>query len=92
MSAVQRSNKVEWPETWLARIDPTRNMSRFWAAWVEPTLFAEVLLVRNWGRIGTRGQRKSYWFCDQATAGVALAKLVAAKRRRGYAELSDLIG
>ena len=40
---------TDWPCTLLRRVDPTRNMSRFWLARLQPSLFEEVLLVRNWG-------------------------------------------
>ncbi|TIU14242.1 MAG: WGR domain-containing protein, partial [Mesorhizobium sp.] len=42
----------------LQRIDPNCNMARFYALSVQPTLFGEVSLIRNWGRIGTSGQTK----------------------------------
>lgn len=38
--------------TILRRIDRARNMARFYALGVEPTLFGEFALVREWGRIG----------------------------------------
>ncbi|MCA1304938.1 WGR domain-containing protein [Nitratireductor aquimarinus] len=42
----------------LKRIDPARNMARYYTLSVEPTLFGDAALVRQWGRIGTRGQFK----------------------------------
>ena len=40
----------------LCRIDHTRNMRRFYRLDVQPDLFGGVLLVRQWGRIGTCGR------------------------------------
>lgn len=76
-----------WPTVDLQRIDRNCNMARFWSAALQPTLFPEILLVRRWGRIGTRGQAKEYWFPDYHTALAALATVTAIKRRRGYAEV-----
>ena len=36
----------------LARIDAEKNMERFYKLDVQPTLFGEWSLVREWGRIG----------------------------------------
>lgn len=40
----------------LVRCDPSRNMARFYRLELCQTLFGEVVLVRRWGRIGTRGR------------------------------------
>ena len=40
----------------LRRIDPTRNMRRFYRLDVQPDLFGGVLLFKEWGRIGARGR------------------------------------
>ena len=74
----------DWPATMLRRVDRSRNMSRFWSARLQPSLFEEVLLVRNWGRIGSKGQERSYWFSTRQAALAAFEKITAAKRRRGY--------
>jgi predicted DNA-binding WGR domain protein len=71
---------------YLERISPDRNVRRFYRATVRPTLFGEWALIREWGRIGSpRGQRAERWFSGRAMASAALAQLVAAKRRKGYA-------
>ena len=36
----------------LRRVDPARNMRRFYRLDVQPDLFGGVLLVKEWGRIG----------------------------------------
>lgn len=85
MAAAQHALTNDWPAMILRRVDPSRNMSRFWSARLQPSLFEEVLLVRAWGRIGARGQERSYWFATRQAALAAFEKITAAKCRRGYA-------
>jgi predicted DNA-binding WGR domain protein len=46
-----------------------------------------VVLVRNWGQIGTNGQELVEAFATEAEAGRALEVIAQAKRRRGYQDL-----
>ena len=68
----------------LRRIDSTQNMRRFYRMHLQPDLFGGCLLVREWGRIGTRGQSRCDLYSDEAQAVMALIALDRAKRRRGY--------
>ncbi|UUP20054.1 WGR domain-containing protein [Nitratireductor thuwali] len=68
----------------LRRIDPSQNMRRFYSLSVQPTLFGGASLVRDWGRIGTRGQSMIETFDTPAEAGDAMTRLERRKRRRGY--------
>lgn len=68
----------------LHRIDPSRNMRRYYALVLQPTLFGGVSVIRNWGRIGTGGQSMMETFERPEEATVALARLEHNKRRRGY--------
>ena len=68
----------------LRRIDPARNMRRFYSLTVQPTLFGGASLIRYWGRIGTRGQTMMETFDTPDDAGLALDRLERSKRRRGY--------
>jgi predicted DNA-binding WGR domain protein len=43
--------------------------------------------VRNWGRIGTKGQELVEIHADEITPGQALEALARAKRKRGYRDL-----
>jgi predicted DNA-binding WGR domain protein len=74
----------------LTRLDPTQNMARFYTISMLPTLFGEVALVRNWGRIGTRGQVMTQTFENADDADAALVQLEEHKRRRGYATSGPL--
>jgi predicted DNA-binding WGR domain protein len=42
----------------LERRNASRNMARFYVLAIEPTLFGEMALVREWGRIGSWGRRR----------------------------------
>ncbi|MFD1798108.1 WGR domain-containing protein [Paracoccus aurantiacus] len=75
---------VRPPATLLIRIDWTENMRRFYRIEASADLFGGVLLIREWGRIGSRGQRLSQWCANPAEAEIATAALLRAKLRRGY--------
>ena len=68
----------------LRRIDPARNMSRFYRLDVQPALFSGVLLVKEWGRIGARGRIVAENYDSEALAAAALQGQAERKRRRGY--------
>jgi predicted DNA-binding WGR domain protein len=70
----------------LRRIDHTRNMQRFYRLDVQPDLFGGVLLVKQWGRIGTRGRIVDESYQSEALAADAMQRQAERKRRRGYAE------
>lgn len=62
-------------------------MARFYSLMIEKDLFGRIVLVRNWGRIGTNGQELVQEFEDEIQAGQALEEIARAKRRRGYRDL-----
>ncbi|KAF0146689.1 MAG: WGR domain-containing protein [Rhodospirillaceae bacterium] len=73
----------------LEKVVHRQNLYRFYIVSLEPTLFGMVALVRCWGRIGSpRGQRQETWFESEEQAMQAFARIIAAKRRKGYAEVS----
>ena len=49
-----------------------------------PTLFGEIAVVRQWGRIGKRGGEKSEVFTTERDAAIRFLMLARKKRRRGY--------
>jgi predicted DNA-binding WGR domain protein len=71
----------------LHRIDPEQRVRRFYSLLIVRDLFGRVVLVRNWGRIGTHGQEKVEEFPGEDEAGAALEAIAKAKRRRGYRDL-----
>jgi predicted DNA-binding WGR domain protein len=68
----------------LRRIEPTKNMARFYALEVEQDLFGQHVLVRRWGRIGTVGKIRLDEHTGEGEAIASLQRLQAAKRRKGY--------
>jgi predicted DNA-binding WGR domain protein len=68
----------------LHRIDPARNMSRFYQIDLQPDLFGGVLLMKEWGRIGARGRIIAEHYDTEALAAGALQRQAERKRRRGY--------
>ncbi len=72
----------------LERRDKCLNMARFYVLAIESTLFDDVALVREWGRIGSRGRRRVDLFIDAGKAAESLDVWLARKRRRGYREIA----
>jgi predicted DNA-binding WGR domain protein len=68
----------------LWRIDPSRNMARFYSMAVERDLFGQVVLVRRWGRINGAGRTRLDEYRGEGEAFAALTALETAKKRRGY--------
>jgi predicted DNA-binding WGR domain protein len=70
----------------LARVEPAENLWRFYRMEIWPARLGGVLLMRQWGRIGTEGHRRLDPHPDQGAALNALAAIARAKRRRGYVD------
>lgn len=72
-------------EMWvLERCDPARNMARFYVLVIEPSLFGDTALLRQWGRIGTHGRERRDLFQSEQLAREALSSWLRRKRKRGY--------
>jgi predicted DNA-binding WGR domain protein len=56
----------------LRRVDPARNMRRFYRLDMQPDLFGGVLLVKEWGRIGAQGRMVAERYDTEALAADAL--------------------
>lgn len=70
----------------LRRIDPAQNMRRFYMLATQPTLFGGASVIRNWGRIGTKGQSMMETFDSSDDALSASTRIERSKRRRGYCD------
>lgn len=88
--APARAIAVELNGVTMLRIEPEKNMRRFWSISLVTDLFGAIHLHRAWGRIGSRGSGKLYPFPSVGEARQAMAKLIASKRKRGYAPSTGL--
>ena len=70
------------------RIDAKQNMARFYVLAIEPTLFRNMSLVRNWGSIATRGQERLQLFENERPALTLFLEILREKRRKGYRPVS----
>lgn len=68
----------------IERVNPERNMYRYYRLRLLPDLFGGVSLLREWGRIGTQGQHKIELFTDSGRATDAMLAVYYAKQKRGY--------
>jgi predicted DNA-binding WGR domain protein len=69
----------------LDRIDEERNMARYYVLAIEPSLFGDTALIREWGRIGRGGKRRIDLYEGERQAVIALGDWLMRKMRRGYA-------
>lgn len=68
----------------LTRVDEAENMARFYKLDVQPTLFGDWSLVREWGRIGRAGTVRIEAHATRGKVDLALISKWAEKQRRGY--------
>lgn len=68
----------------LVKIDPTKNMRRFYELDIQQNLFGGHSVIRTWGRIGTRGQIKVELHDDEMLAERSYKKMQLSKLNRGY--------
>jgi len=71
-------------QLYVERTEPSRNMARYYAMSIEPTLFGTACLTRRWGRIGRMGQEKVHHFWQEEDAVHLFLDLLRQKRARGY--------
>jgi predicted DNA-binding WGR domain protein len=73
-----------WFGVTLRRVDPAKNMARFYALDVQADLFGAIMLMRQWGRISTGGRIAGEPYASVALGCSALRRQAERKRRRGY--------
>lgn len=71
-------------QSYLERIDQTRNMARYYRLSVVETLFGDWAMVREWGRIGRSGQSREHWCASPEQAATLLGEHRARRVQRGY--------
>jgi len=72
------------PSITLYRINPEKNMRRFYRLDVQPDLFGQQCLMREWGHIGRGVQIRAIPYTTLAEAQAAFEKQRAVKEKRGY--------
>lgn len=70
--------------TYLTRIDPERNMARWYSVHLQPTLFGEWSVIRSWGRLEQRGQSLERVCETEEEARNLVGYIKAKKLKRGY--------
>jgi predicted DNA-binding WGR domain protein len=70
---------------YLTKRDVQRNQTQFYVLDMQPTLFGEWELVREWGRIGQAGQVHRTLYAEQECAAAAFERELRRRKRRGYA-------
>jgi predicted DNA-binding WGR domain protein len=68
----------------LRRLDPAKDMARFYLLDVQQDLFGQWWVVREFGRIGSPGRVTPPPYPSLDEAAAARAKLWKAKLKRGY--------
>jgi|tagenome__1003787_1003787.scaffolds.fasta_scaffold15123776_1 predicted DNA-binding WGR domain protein len=68
----------------LFRVDPERNMARFYKVDIQPTLFGEWAVIREWGRIGRCGTVRHTAYETVSAAQSARDRQCGKKLKRGY--------
>lgn len=73
----------------LNRIEPDRNMRRFYLMTVQRDLFGGACLTKEWGRIGSSGQVRRELYPDEGQAVTALSVAARKKRVKGYRDYAE---
>jgi len=68
----------------MRRVNPEKNMDRYYSVQLTQGLFGDYGMERHWGRNGTWGRFRLDWFQSESDAEVALSKLVKEKLTKGY--------
>lgn len=68
---------------WLS-VDPRRNRFRVYRMELGPDLWGETCLVKAWGRIGKRPQRRFHWPEDSQELARLLQKTIRKRNEHNY--------
>ena len=69
---------------YLEKRDPQKNVHRFYAMYITPTIFGDWSLIRRWGRIGSQGAVLENWFGTEQEAINEEQKILKSKEKHGY--------
>lgn len=73
------------------RIDPAKNIARFWLSHVTPTLWGGWSLIREWGRIGSPGRVQARTFESEDEARRAERQGIRKRELHGYQPDQDIV-
>jgi predicted DNA-binding WGR domain protein len=65
----------------LRRVDPESNAAQFYMLTIERDLFGNVVVTRQWGRVGTAGRQITDPYPTEEAAVEAMTALAAAKAK-----------
>jgi predicted DNA-binding WGR domain protein len=68
----------------LTRRDPARNLQRFYVVRLEPALFGDWALLREWGRRGSPSTVRLTSFDQYDEAAKAERRMIKRRLRHGY--------
>ena len=68
----------------LEKHDPAKNQKRFYRLSVQPNLFGEWTLFKEWGRISSQGTLRLEWYVTKDEAETVLFAIEKKKKRKGY--------
>jgi predicted DNA-binding WGR domain protein len=71
----------------LYRVNPAKNMFRFYHVDIQSDLFGCQCVIREWGRIGRAGQTRIVPYPTITDAQAAFEKQKAVKEKKGYVPL-----
>lgn len=71
-------------DVYLSRVEASQNMARYYHMTVQPTLFGEWHLVREWGRIGRGSQVRTMAYPSETEAACVMAAIERQKAQRGF--------
>ena len=71
-------------QIYMTRIDPGRNMQRFYEVVIEQDLLGDWHCVRRWGRLGRRPRSMQSVFPTKTKAAKEAERVFLLKRKRGY--------
>jgi predicted DNA-binding WGR domain protein len=72
------------------RIDPAKNINRFWRSIITPSLLGGWALIREWGRIGSPGTVQARTFEREDEARRAEQRGIRRRELHGYQPTSDV--
>ena len=70
--------------TFLTRIDPSRNINRFYVVQGLPTLFGDWTVLREWGRRGSQGTTRLNSYQRRNGAETAEQSTIKRRQQHGY--------